>query len=138
MANLNRVILIGRLTKDSETRVLNTGTPVTKFSMAVNRRKKQGDQWIEEANFFDVVAWGRLGEALQQYLIKGKEVAIDGELRQNRWEHEGQTRSKIEVIANAIQLLGSNNGNSSSQSQNNNYQEPKNNEPMNYDDDIPF
>jgi single-strand DNA-binding protein len=105
-SNLNVVVLIGRLTRDAELKYTNSGTAVTKFSLAVNRRRKTGDQWIEEANFFDITIWGRMAEGLTQYLVKGKEVAIEGELRQNRWEQDGQPRSKVEITANNIQLLG--------------------------------
>ena len=77
-----------------------------KFSVAVNRRRKNGDQWEEEASYFDVVIWGRSGESLNQYLLKGKAVGIDGELRQDRWQQDGQNRSKVEIVASNIQLLG--------------------------------
>ena len=111
MMDINRVFLIGRLTRDSELKVLPNGQAVCKFSIAVNRRKKNGEQWIDEANFFDIVLWGRQGETLQQYLLKGKQVGIDGELRQDRWEQDGQNRSKVEVVANNLQLLGNGQGN---------------------------
>jgi single-strand DNA-binding protein len=106
MADLNHVVLIGRLTRDAELKYTANGQAVCKFSIAVNRRKKSGDQWVDEANFFDIVLWGRQGESLNQYLVKGKLVGVDGELRQDRWEQEGQNRSKVEVVANNIQLLG--------------------------------
>jgi single-strand DNA-binding protein len=110
MADLNHVMLIGRLTRDAEFKYITSGNAVCKFSVAVNYRKKNGDQWVEEANFFDVVLWGRQAESLNQYLLKGKQVAVDGELRQNRWEQDGQNRSKVEIVANNIQLLGGNAG----------------------------
>lgn len=106
MQDLNHVVLIGRLTRDAEIKYTGSGTPVTRIGLAVNRRRKSGDGWIDEASFFDVVLWGRMGESLSQYLTKGKQVAIDGELRQNRWEQNGQKRSKVEVVANNLQLLG--------------------------------
>jgi len=106
MADLNHVVLIGRLTRDAELKQTANGQTVCKFSVAVNRRRKNGDQWEDEANFFDVVVWGRQGEALSQYLLKGKMIGIDGELRQDRWQQEGQNRSKVEIIANNLQLLG--------------------------------
>lgn len=113
MANdINKVILVGRLTRDAELKYTNSGLAVCKFSLAVNRRKRSGDQWEDEANFFDVTLWGKQGEALNQYLSKGKQIAVEGELRQSRWEQDGQKRSKVEVAANNIQLLG---GNSDSQ-----------------------
>ncbi|MDR1072200.1 MAG: single-stranded DNA-binding protein [Treponema sp.] len=106
MSDINHVVLVGRLTRDAELKYTANGQAVCKFSIAVNRRKKSGEQWVEEANFFDVVVWGRQGEALNQYLVKGKLIGVDGELRQDRWEQDGQNRSKIEIIANNLQLLG--------------------------------
>jgi single-strand DNA-binding protein len=106
MVDLNHVVLIGRLTRDAELKYTSGGQAVCKFSIAVNRRKKTGDQWEDEANFFDIVVWGRQGESLHPYLVKGKMVGVDGELRQDRWQQEGQNRSKIEIVANFLQLLG--------------------------------
>ena len=106
MADVNHVILIGRCTRDAELKYTSGGMAVCKFAIAVNRRKKNGDQWVDEASFFDVVAWGKIGEALNQYLVKGKQVAVEGELHQNRWEQDGQSRSKVEINADNIQLLG--------------------------------
>jgi single-strand DNA-binding protein len=110
MVDLNHVVLIGRLTRDAELKYTANGQAVCKFSVAVNRRKKNGDQWIDEPNFFDVVLWGRQGETLNQYLVKGKLVGVDGELRQDRWEQDGQNRSKVEIVAANLQLLGGNPG----------------------------
>jgi len=112
MADLNHVVLIGRLTRDAELKYTAGGQAVCKFSLAVNRRRKNGDQWVEEGNFFDVVLWGRAGEAINQYLVKGKQIAVDGELRQDRWEQDGQSRSKVEIMANNVQLLGGGNASS--------------------------
>jgi single-strand DNA-binding protein len=110
MADINHVVLVGRLTRDAELKYTANGQAVCKFSIAVNRRKKSGEQWVDEANFFDVVVWGRQGESLNQYLVKGKLIGVDGELRQDRWEQDGQNRSKIEIVANNLQLLGSGTG----------------------------
>ena len=110
MADLNHVALIGRLTRDAELKYTAGGQAVCKFSIAVNRRKKSGDQWEDEANFFDIVLWGKQGESLQSYLVKGKMIGVDGELRQDRWQQDGQNRSKVEIIANYIQLLGGGGG----------------------------
>lgn len=106
MADINRVTLVGRLVRDAEVRVTQGGMQITKFGLAINRRRKQGDEWIDEASFFDVVIFGRMGEAVGRYLTKGKQVGVDGELVQNRWEQDGQTRSKVEIICNNLQLLG--------------------------------
>ncbi|MDR0710577.1 MAG: single-stranded DNA-binding protein [Spirochaetaceae bacterium] len=108
MADINHVVLVGRLTRDAELKYTAGGQAVCKFSIAVNRRKKSGEQWVDEANFFDIVLWGRQGESLNQYLLKGKQVGIEGELRQDRWEQDGQNRSKVEIVANNLQLLGGN------------------------------
>ncbi|MDR1127020.1 MAG: single-stranded DNA-binding protein [Treponema sp.] len=110
MVDINHVVLVGRLTRDAELKYTASGQAVCKFSIAVNRHRKQGEQWVDDVNFFDIVVWGRQGESLNQYLVKGKLVGIDGELRQDRWEQDGQNRSKIEVVANNLQLLGSNAG----------------------------
>lgn len=112
MADINHVVLVGRLTRDSELKYIQAGSSVCKFSLAINRRRKSGEDWTEEAHYFDIVLWGKQGEALHQYLTKGKQVAVEGELRQNRWEQDGQSRSKIEIVANNIQLLGGSSGNS--------------------------
>jgi single-strand DNA-binding protein len=158
MADLNRVVLIGRLTRDAELKYTANGQAVCKFSIAVNRRKKNGDQWVDEANFFDIVLWGRQGESLNQYLVKGKLVGVDGELRQDRWEQDGQNRSKVEIVVSNIQLLGGgpggsagNGGGSYGQGSGGGYQErhgdfsdkpPRENPPAAGDDgfadDIPF
>jgi single-strand DNA-binding protein len=106
MVDLNHVVLIGRLTREAELKYTSSGQAVCKFSIAVNRRKKNGDQWEDEANFFDIVIWGRQGESLHPYLVKGKMVGVDGELRQDRWQQDGQNRSKVEIVANFLQLLG--------------------------------
>ena len=110
MADINHVVLVGRLTRDAELKYTSSGQAVCKFSIAINRRRKVGEQWEDEANFFDIVLWGRQGESLNQYLQKGKQVGVEGELRQDRWQQDGQNRSKIEIVANNIQLLGGTSG----------------------------
>jgi single-strand DNA-binding protein len=110
MADINHVVLVGRLTRDAELRYTAGGQAVCKFSIAVNRRRKNGDQWEDEANFFDIVLWGRQGESLNQYLVKGKMIGVEGELRQDRWQQDGQNRSRVEIVANNLQLLGGSGG----------------------------
>ena len=112
MADINHVVLVGRLTRDAELKYTAGGQAVCKFSVAVNRRRKNGEQWEDEVNYFDVVLWGRQGESLKQYLVKGKAVGVEGELRQDRWQQDGQNRSKVEIVANNIQLLGGSSGGS--------------------------
>lgn len=107
MADYNHVGLIGRLTKDAELKYTGGGFPVANFSIAVNRRRKNGDQWVDEVSFFEINLFGKSAENLAQYLVKGKQLAVDGELRQDRWEKDGQNRSRVYVVANNIQFLGS-------------------------------
>jgi len=117
MANdINLVALVGRLTRDGELKYTNSGLACLKFSLAVNRKKKSGDAWTDEVSYFDIVLWGKQGEAIKQYLSKGKQIAVSGELRQNRWEQDGQNRSKVEVIASNVQLLGGGDSQSSGNS----------------------
>jgi single-strand DNA-binding protein len=143
MANLNHVVLLGNLTRDAELKYTNTGTAVSKFSLAVNRRIKKGDVWTDEANFFDIVIWGKTAENLTQYLLKGKQVAIEGELRQSRWDDKetGKSRSKVEISATNVQLLGGNRSGGSSEGSapfkgNNTNQFSQERE--DFEDDIPF
>ncbi len=103
--DINVVVLVGRLTRDCEVRSTQSGTSVCRFSIAVNRRKKTGDSWSDEANFFDVVLMGRSADSLRSYLTKGRQVSVEGELRQSRWEQDGQSHSRVEIMANNVQLL---------------------------------
>jgi single-strand DNA-binding protein len=109
MANdINSVVLIGRLTRESELKFLANGTAVARFSLAVNRIKGSAEQREEEVSFFEVTLWGKQAETLNPYLTKGRQICLTGELRQSRCEQDGQSRSKIEIVAQSIQLLGGN------------------------------
>jgi len=110
MASFNRVILVGNLTQDIELRYTPAGTAVTDVSMAVNERVKRNDEWIEEANFFDVTLWGRTAEVASEYLSKGSPLLIEGRLKLDRWEQDGQKRSKIKIIGERMQMLGTRSG----------------------------
>lgn len=148
MADVNHVVLIGHLTRDADLKYTSGGTPVSKFSIAINKRKKQGEEWVDEVSFFDIVLWGKSAENLNNFLVKGKQVAVEGELHQNRWEQEGQNRSKVEIIANNVQLLGGSDVQSKNQSsQGSGYQKPtatskqteqENSDTPDFPDDIPF
>lgn len=107
-ADINSVTIVGRLTRDAELKYTNSGFAISNIGIAVNRSRKDGDQWVEEANFFDVTLLGRRAESLNQYLQKGTKIAVTGELRQERWEKDGQKRSRVSIQANNIQLLGGN------------------------------
>src|SRR5512136_1799627 len=107
MVTFNRVILAGNLVRDPETRFLPSGVAVTSFSIAVNRRYKSNNEVKEEVSFFDVSVFGKMGENCAEYLSKGRPVLVEGRLRQRRWEAEGVKKSKIEVVADNVQFLGS-------------------------------
>jgi len=106
MVAFNRVILAGNLVRDPEIRYLPSGLSVTSFAIAVNSRYRQNNEPKEEVSYFDVVAFGKLGETCAEYLSKGRPVLVEGRLRQRRWESEGTKRSKIEVVAGGVQFLG--------------------------------
>ncbi len=113
MASFNRVVLVGNLTRDPELRSIQSGTSVVDIGLAVNeRRKDQSGNWIEEANFFDVTVWGRSAEILHDYTRKGSPILVEGRLKQDTWEQEGQKRSKVKIIADRIVLLGARGGGS--------------------------
>ncbi len=110
-ADINVVVLVGRLTRECELKYTNSGTAVARFSLASNRRKRTGDnKWEDEVSYIDCVLWGKQAETLNPFLEKGRQVCIAGELRQNRWEQDGQSRSKIEVVVNNIELTSGGQG----------------------------
>ena len=108
MANINRVVVSGNLTRDPELRQLPSGSSVCKLRMAVNTRRKGADgQWSDYANYFDVTVWGAQGENCARYLSKGRPVAIDGRLEWREWETpEGGKRQAVDIIADTVQFLG--------------------------------
>ena len=105
MRDYNHVGLIGRLTRDPEIKYTQSGMAICSFSLAVNASVKRGDSWEDEASFFDCVVFGKQAETVSKYMVKGKQILVDGSLKQERWEKDGQKRSKVSVIANNIQLL---------------------------------
>ena len=106
MANFNKVLLMGNLTRDPELRYTANGAAVTGFGLAVNRKYKQGDEWKDDVCFVDITVWGKPGENCAEYLSKGRPVFVEGYLRFSSWESDGQKRSKLEVVANTVQFLG--------------------------------
>ena len=106
-ADLNMVALTGRLTREGDLRYSQGGMAILRFSIAVNRVRRGADgSRTDETSFIDCVYFGKAAEGINQYLEKGKQVAINGELRQDRWEQDGQTRSRIQVYVNSITLIG--------------------------------
>src|SRR5262245_66652814 len=108
MANINRVVLVGNMTKDPELRQTGGGTSVCKLRIAVNtRRKDETGQWVDKPNYFDVTVWGNQAESCAQHLSKGRPVGIDGRLEWREWEaQDGSKRQAVEVIADTVQFLG--------------------------------
>jgi single-strand DNA-binding protein len=106
MVGLNKVQLIGRLGKDPETKQTAKGTTVCSFTVAVNRRWRGDDGEMKEAtDWFNVDAWGKLGEICQKYLSKGRLVYVEGRLQTDRFEAEDQVRYFTKVVANEMQML---------------------------------
>ena len=112
MANINRVVLVGNLTRDPELRHTPGGTPVCSLRIAVNsRRKDESGQWVDKPNYFSVSVFGNQAESCAQYLSKGRPVGIDGRLDWREWQDkEGGKRESVEIVAESVQFLGSRDG----------------------------
>ncbi len=158
MTDINKVFLIGRLTRDLGSNqydfaYTSSGTAKADISIACNRSVKRGEEWQEDVSFFDITIWGKTAENLKPYLLKGKQVAVSGFLKQDRWEKNGQKFSKLSITAEDVQLLGGKNeggsGNSGSYQNDNGQsfkqalQQNEKNNPYagsteEYPEDIPF
>ena len=120
MADVNKVILIGRTTHEIDERSFGYttgGTARLNISIAVNRREKRNGEWADRVSYFDVTIWGKTAENIKSYLHKGKQVAVEGYLDQQRWEKDGQKYSKVCIIADNVQLLGGKNEGAPQQAQ---------------------
>jgi single-strand DNA-binding protein len=118
MANFNKVMLMGNLTRDPEVRYTPKGTAVAEIGLAVNRiYSGENNEKREETTFVDVTLWGRTAEVAGEYLKKGRPVFIEGRLQLDSWEDKqsGQKRSKLRVVAEGMQLIGSRGGSGSSE-----------------------
>jgi single-strand DNA-binding protein len=106
--NINRVIVVGNLTRDPELRHTPSGNAVCSLRIAVNTtRKDESGQWVDKPNYFDVTVWGQQGENCAQYLSKGRPVAIDGRLEWREWEaQDGSKRQAVDIVADNVQFLG--------------------------------
>jgi single-strand DNA-binding protein len=102
---MNSVHLIGNLTRDPELRSLPSGTAVCKMRLAVNTRRKDGEQWVDKANYFDVTAFAGRAENAAQYLSKGSRVGVTGRLESREWESDGQKRYGVEIISDQLDFL---------------------------------
>ena len=107
MGDMNRVILMGRLTRDPELKHTGSGMAICKLGLAVGRKyKNKDDEWIEETTFVDIDVFGRQAETSAEYLAKGREVLVEGRLRLDTWETDGQKRSKLVVVADRVNFIG--------------------------------
>src|SRR5438093_9025515 len=108
-ANINRVVLVGNLTKDPELRSTPSGTPVCSLRIAVNsRRRDESGQWVDKPNYFSISVFGNQAESCSQFLSKGRPVAVDGRLDWREWEsQDGGKREAVEIVAESVQFLGS-------------------------------
>ena len=109
MANLNKVLLIGRLTRDPELRSTSGGSSVASFGLAVNRSytRRDSNEKVEETCFVDIEAWGRTADTISRYMRKGRQIFIEGRLKFDSWERDGQRRTKLLVVAENFQFLDS-------------------------------
>lgn len=107
MSNINQVIITGNLTRDPELRQTAGNFSVLSFTVAVNDRRKNGSEWEDVPGFYDVTVFGNRADALARFLRKGAKVAILGKLRYSNWEHDGQKRSKVDIIANEVEVMSS-------------------------------
>ncbi len=130
MASVNKVILIGNLTRDPEKRYTPNGTAMARFGLAMNRKYRQGEDWKEDVTFVDIVVWGKQAESASRYLAKGRQVCIEGWLSLSRWVTDsGENRSKLEVVTERVTFLGGGKSN----------QEPESDPGQDDDDDdVPF
>ena len=103
---INSVSIVGNLTDDAQLKALPTGTSVLEFSVAVNERRRRGDDWEDYPNYIDCVVYGKRAESLSRYMAKGTKVAVDGRLHQDRWEDkEGRKRSRVEVVVDELEFM---------------------------------
>lgn len=116
-SSYNRVILVGNLTRDPELRYIPSGTAVADIGIAVNDRIKKGDEWQDEVCFVTCTAWGRTAEIANEYGQKGSPVLIEGRLKMDSYEKDGQKRTTLKVTVDKLQLLGSKSDRQQSHSQ---------------------
>ncbi len=135
MASLNKVFLMGNLTRDPELRYTPSGKAVTTLGLAVNNRFKRGEEQVEDVLFIDVTVWGKSAENCTEYLSKGSPVMVEGRLKYRTWEaQDGQKRSKVDVTAISVQFLSGGKGGGGKPVP----EEHDSGAPSVSDDDVPF
>lgn len=105
MPSYNKVVLVGNITRDIEVRYITSGTAVADVGLAVNDRVKRGDEWVDETTFVDITFWARTAEVLAEYCKKGSSILVEGRLKLDQWEQDGQKRSKLKVVGEKMQML---------------------------------
>ena len=139
--SINKAIISGNLTRDAELRQTQSGSSVLNFSVAVNERVKNGDQWEDRPNFIECTMFGKRAESIAKYMAKGAKVCVEGKLRWSQWEKDGQKRSKVEVVVDEIEFMSRS---ESSSEPTYGYSAPSYSAPSYdgsasvYDEDIPF
>lgn len=117
-SSMNRVFLMGNVTRDPELRYISNGSAVTEIGLAINdRRKSSTGEWVEETTFVDITLWGRTAEIAGEYVTKGAPLLIEGRLKLDMWEKDGKKNSKLRVVGDRMHLIGSRGGNRSEGSQ---------------------
>ena len=125
--SINRATISGNLTRDAELKAAASGTQILTFTVAVNERRKVGENWEDYPNFVGCVMFGTRAEKLAQWLTKGTKVCVEGKLHFSSWEDNGAKRSKLEIIADEIEFMSKREGSQAAQAA-----------PTMYDEDIPF
>ncbi|MGI5832714.1 MAG: single-stranded DNA-binding protein [Thermoguttaceae bacterium] len=126
MASYNRVVLVGNTTRDVELRKIPSGTEVCDLGLAVNERRRDAQgNWVEDTTFVDVTLWGRTAVVAAEYTRKGSPVLIEGRLKTDTWETDGQKRSKLKVVADRLVLLGSRGTGGAGAASSSGYQQPQ-------------
>ena len=137
MPSFNRVIVAGNLTRDPELRYTPQGTAVADVGLAINEKRKKGEDYIDETVFIDVTFWDRTAEVVCEYLKKGSAVLVDGKLKFDQWEKDGQRRSKISLTGLGMQMLGGRDEKTDRNEQAKR-QDPRYSPPSTRDEDVPF
>ncbi|MCK5600698.1 single-stranded DNA-binding protein [Candidatus Pacearchaeota archaeon] len=105
-ADINNCNFTGRLTRDSELKYTNSGTPVLNFSLAYTTSQGKGENRTDKSNFLECVVWGKFGESISQFLMKGTQIAVSGELDFEQWEKDGMKRSKHKLNVRSLRMMG--------------------------------
>lgn len=133
--DINKIILIGRLVKDAELKyIAGSGTPVATFKIAVGRKYNKEKENAAKADFIPILLWGKIAESISEYLVKGKQIAVEGRLQTRSYDKDGTKRYITEVVANEVQLLGSNGNRNENTNRNSGFDDMT---PVD-DGDIPF